>query len=148
LPDSTSQKFLLLGQVAKRDRKDWGRIVVVHLDFTQTRRRKCGNDDFDPPPHLAGERSRWLGKAGEARWACQDASRKFSEAQTHACPLASLDGRPGSSPAQKGKVRAGEGRRRESRWGPPTPQNRQPVGALAGFRARVWGRTREQIALG
>jgi len=47
LPDSTSQKFLLLGQVGKKDRKDWGRVVVVHLDFAQTRGRKCGNDDFE-----------------------------------------------------------------------------------------------------
>lgn len=47
LPDSTSQKFLLLGQVRKKDRKEWGPVVVVHIDFSQTRGRKCGEDDFE-----------------------------------------------------------------------------------------------------
>ncbi|KAF9457576.1 Oligoxyloglucan reducing end-specific cellobiohydrolase [Collybia nuda] len=48
LPDSTSQKFILLGQVAKRHQsKDIGRVVIVYLDFSSTRPRKCGEDDFE-----------------------------------------------------------------------------------------------------
>ena len=47
LPDSTSQKFLLLGQVGKKDQKDWGRVVVIHLDFAQTRGKKCDDNDFE-----------------------------------------------------------------------------------------------------
>ncbi|KDR81165.1 hypothetical protein GALMADRAFT_241725 [Galerina marginata CBS 339.88] len=47
LPDSTSQKFLLLGQVAKHDQKDnIGRVVVVHLDFAKTRGKKCADSDY------------------------------------------------------------------------------------------------------
>ncbi|KAF8174213.1 vacuolar protein sorting/targeting protein 10 [Pholiota molesta] len=48
LPDSTSQKFLLLGQVAKQDqRQDVGKVVVVHLNFAKTRGRQCGEYDFE-----------------------------------------------------------------------------------------------------
>lgn len=48
LPDSTSQKFILLGQVAKRDQtNNIGRVVIVYLDFSKTRTRKCGEADFE-----------------------------------------------------------------------------------------------------
>ncbi|KAF9483067.1 vacuolar protein sorting/targeting protein 10 [Pholiota conissans] len=48
LPDSTSQKFLLLGQVSKQDQKaDVGKVVVVFLDFANTRGRKCLTSDFE-----------------------------------------------------------------------------------------------------
>jgi hypothetical protein len=48
LPDSTSQKFLLLGQVARKDQtKDIGRVVIVYLDFSPTRKRKCEEADFE-----------------------------------------------------------------------------------------------------
>ncbi|KAF5379399.1 hypothetical protein D9615_006570 [Tricholomella constricta] len=48
LPDSTSQKFILLGQVARRDQsKEIGRVVIVFLDFAETRSRKCGEGDFE-----------------------------------------------------------------------------------------------------
>ena len=48
LPDSTSQKFLLLGQVSKTDPK-YGdnRAVIVFLDFSKTRGRKCGDSDYE-----------------------------------------------------------------------------------------------------
>ncbi|KAF6760894.1 vacuolar protein sorting/targeting protein 10 [Ephemerocybe angulata] len=48
LPDSTSQKFLLLGQVP-RDTKTHkpNKVVIVYLDFAPTRRRKCGEADFE-----------------------------------------------------------------------------------------------------
>ncbi|KAF8887404.1 Oligoxyloglucan reducing end-specific cellobiohydrolase [Infundibulicybe gibba] len=48
LPDSTSQKFILLGQVARKDQSNTiGRVVVVHLDFSKTRQRKCEESDFE-----------------------------------------------------------------------------------------------------
>ncbi|GLB41498.1 putative functions as a sorting receptor in the Golgi compartment required for the intracellular sorting and delivery of soluble vacuolar proteins, like carboxypeptidase Y (CPY) and proteinase A [Lyophyllum shimeji] len=48
LPDSTSQKFILLGTVSKRHQtKDIGRVVIVYLDFWKTRSRKCGESDFE-----------------------------------------------------------------------------------------------------
>ncbi|KAJ8497098.1 hypothetical protein ONZ45_g12200 [Pleurotus djamor] len=48
IADSTSQKFMLLGQVARKDQKDGvGRFVVVFLDFASTRGRKCGESDFE-----------------------------------------------------------------------------------------------------
>ncbi|KAH8091728.1 Oligoxyloglucan reducing end-specific cellobiohydrolase [Cristinia sonorae] len=48
IQDSTSQKFLLVGQVSKHDAKGSdGRYVVVFLDFANTRSRKCGEVDFE-----------------------------------------------------------------------------------------------------
>ncbi|KAJ7493393.1 vacuolar protein sorting/targeting protein 10 [Mycena galericulata] len=48
LPDSTSQKFILLGQVGRKDQtNDIGRFVVVYLDFANTRKRKCTDSDFE-----------------------------------------------------------------------------------------------------
>ena len=48
LPDSTSQKFLLLGMVSKRDQKpDVGAVVVVYLDFSKTRGKKCTDGDYE-----------------------------------------------------------------------------------------------------
>jgi hypothetical protein len=48
LPDSTSLKILLLGEVARKDRKgDMGRVAVVQLDFANVLPKKCGNSDFD-----------------------------------------------------------------------------------------------------
>ena len=48
IPDSTSQKFLLVGQISRSDEKDGqGRIVTIFLDFANTRGRICDEDDFD-----------------------------------------------------------------------------------------------------
>ena len=48
LPDSTSQKFVLLGQVSRQDQiGDIGRVVIVSLDFSKTRTKKCGESDFE-----------------------------------------------------------------------------------------------------
>ncbi|KIK54103.1 hypothetical protein GYMLUDRAFT_232409 [Collybiopsis luxurians FD-317 M1] len=55
VPDSTSQKFLLVGQVARRDQTDRiGRYVVVFLDFAGMRSRKCEDRDFE----------RWYARSG------------------------------------------------------------------------------------
>ena len=47
IPDSTSQKFILLGQLSRNDAGDNGRFVVIFLDFSPTRLRKCTEDDFE-----------------------------------------------------------------------------------------------------
>ena len=48
LPDSTSQKFILFGQINKRDQKnDQGPVATVFLDFANTRPRACEDDDFE-----------------------------------------------------------------------------------------------------
>ncbi|KAK2467352.1 hypothetical protein APHAL10511_000587 [Amanita phalloides] len=47
LPDSTSQTFLLLGEVARKDRKDGiNRVAIIQLDFTDVFSRKCKEDDY------------------------------------------------------------------------------------------------------
>ena len=46
--DSTSQKFLLVGQVARGDQKSGqGRFAAVFLDFAKLDRRKCSDGDFE-----------------------------------------------------------------------------------------------------
>lgn len=50
VPDATSQKFLLLGTLGKKEKggsEDEGRQVVVQLDFKEMGRRKCGEADFE-----------------------------------------------------------------------------------------------------
>ncbi|KAF7289529.1 Sortilin [Mycena chlorophos] len=48
LPDSTSQKFILLGQVARKDQTNGvGRFVIVYLDFAGTRKNKCQDSDLE-----------------------------------------------------------------------------------------------------
>ncbi|KAF8264511.1 Oligoxyloglucan reducing end-specific cellobiohydrolase [Lactarius quietus] len=45
--DSTSQKFLLLGQLSRQDATDEGRVAAIFLDFAPLGRPKCGDDDFE-----------------------------------------------------------------------------------------------------
>lgn len=45
--DSTSQKFILIGQLDKLEQKDGNRFATVFLDFANTRSRQCGDDDFE-----------------------------------------------------------------------------------------------------
>ena len=45
--DSTSQKFMLVGQVSRGDVPGRGRWAIVYLDFQPVRSRKCGESDFD-----------------------------------------------------------------------------------------------------
>ena len=48
VPDSTSQKFMVVGQVARQDQKSADqRYAVVFLDFANTRNRKCDDNDFE-----------------------------------------------------------------------------------------------------
>jgi hypothetical protein len=46
-PDSTSQKFLLVGQLPRKDKTSEGGFVTVYLDFAPTRNRKCGEGDME-----------------------------------------------------------------------------------------------------
>jgi hypothetical protein len=45
--DSTSQKFLLLGQLSRQDSTPEGRVAAVFLDFAPMGRPKCGEADFE-----------------------------------------------------------------------------------------------------
>ncbi|KAI0738712.1 Oligoxyloglucan reducing end-specific cellobiohydrolase [Daedaleopsis nitida] len=46
--DSTSQKFLLIGQIARQDQSNDGRrFAAVFLDFANLDRPKCKDDDFE-----------------------------------------------------------------------------------------------------
>ena len=46
--DSTSQKFLLIGQIGRNDQVEGqGRYAAVFLDFATLDRRKCGDSDFE-----------------------------------------------------------------------------------------------------
>ncbi|KAI0248766.1 Oligoxyloglucan reducing end-specific cellobiohydrolase [Lactifluus subvellereus] len=45
--DSTSQKFLLLGQLSRQDATSEGHFAAVFLDFAPMGRRKCGEADFE-----------------------------------------------------------------------------------------------------
>jgi hypothetical protein len=48
MPDSTSQKFLLLGQVPRDTKKNQAsKVVIVYLDFVATRKKKCTDSDFE-----------------------------------------------------------------------------------------------------
>ncbi|KAG7098099.1 hypothetical protein E1B28_000073 [Marasmius oreades] len=45
--DSTSQKFMVVGQVARKDQHNQGRYVTVFLDFADMRERKCESGDYE-----------------------------------------------------------------------------------------------------
>ncbi|KAF5379599.1 hypothetical protein D9757_009216 [Collybiopsis confluens] len=62
VPDSTSQKFLLVGQVSRRDQtNDIGRYIVVYLDFAGIRTRKCDKDR---------DLERWFARSGKSDAEC------------------------------------------------------------------------------
>lgn len=45
--DGTSQKFILIGQLPRKDATSEGRYVTVFLDFAPTRSRQCTDRDFE-----------------------------------------------------------------------------------------------------
>jgi hypothetical protein len=47
IPDSTSQKFVLIGSLSRKDTKPEGKHVVVFLDFAGMRDRQCEDGDFE-----------------------------------------------------------------------------------------------------
>ncbi|KAL7415743.1 hypothetical protein BDY24DRAFT_337902 [Mrakia frigida] len=47
IPDSTSQKFILLGSTSRKDAGSQDRHAVVFLDFATMLTRQCGKNDFE-----------------------------------------------------------------------------------------------------
>lgn len=48
IPDSTSQKFILLGQLSRKEAKTHdGRYAMVFIDFAKTRSRQCEQKDLE-----------------------------------------------------------------------------------------------------
>ncbi len=47
IPDSTSQKFLVLGTLSRSDSNSDGRYATVFLDFAPLQNRKCDENDFE-----------------------------------------------------------------------------------------------------
>lgn len=47
VPDSTSLKFLLLGQLNKASTTDDGKYAVVFVDFATLGKRQCTDNDFE-----------------------------------------------------------------------------------------------------
>ena len=47
LDHSTSHKFILIGQLARKDQTGQGRFVVIFLDFAGVHPRQCTEDDFE-----------------------------------------------------------------------------------------------------
>jgi hypothetical protein len=47
VPDSTSQKFVLVGSLSRKETKPDGKHVVVFLDFANMRDRQCDERDFE-----------------------------------------------------------------------------------------------------
>lgn len=47
VPDSTSQKFLLLGSMSRKDAGTDGRHATVFLDFAPVRKRQCDDNDME-----------------------------------------------------------------------------------------------------
>lgn len=55
VPDSTSQKFILLGTLGRRDGNSEGRHAAIQLDFAPLQTRKCGEKDME----------RWYARSGD-----------------------------------------------------------------------------------
>ncbi|WVQ82331.1 hypothetical protein IAT38_004459 [Cryptococcus sp. DSM 104549] len=47
IPDSTSQKFLLLGTLPRKDSGNGGRHAIIFLDFAPLQQRMCNDKDFE-----------------------------------------------------------------------------------------------------
>lgn len=47
VPDSTSLKFIMVGELSREDQGSGGRYAVVHLDFEPAKGRKCQENDFE-----------------------------------------------------------------------------------------------------
>ena len=57
VPDSTSQKFTLIGLLAREDQTNVGKVAVAFLDFANTRSRQCSDRDFD----------KWYARTGQGK---------------------------------------------------------------------------------
>ncbi|KAG8905227.1 vacuolar protein sorting/targeting protein PEP1 [Tulasnella sp. 403] len=47
IPDSTSQKFILIGQLNRQSTTDEGKYAAVFLDFATMNKRQCNEGDFE-----------------------------------------------------------------------------------------------------
>ncbi|KAG8759479.1 vacuolar protein sorting/targeting protein PEP1 [Serendipita sp. 396] len=47
IPDSTSQSFILLGALSRKDQTSDKKFAVIHIDFSRMRTRKCTTDDLE-----------------------------------------------------------------------------------------------------
>lgn len=47
VPDSTSQQFLLIGALERKDAEGALRYATLHIDFAAAKKRKCGKDDLE-----------------------------------------------------------------------------------------------------
>ncbi|THH04806.1 hypothetical protein EW145_g5251 [Phellinidium pouzarii] len=66
IPDSTSQKFMLVGQLARKDQTGTGSFVVVYLDFAPTRSRQCNDNDFEIWTARSGDKHECI--MGHKQW--------------------------------------------------------------------------------
>ncbi|WWD19083.1 hypothetical protein CI109_103541 [Kwoniella shandongensis] len=57
IPDSTSQKFILLGTFPRRDSSSGGRHAMIFLDFAPVQSRQCKDSDFE----------RWYARSAEGK---------------------------------------------------------------------------------
>ncbi|WWC63338.1 uncharacterized protein I303_105938 [Kwoniella dejecticola CBS 10117] len=57
IPDSTSQKFLLIGTLPRRDSVKGGRHAMIFLDFAPVQTRQCTSSDFE----------KWYARSEEGR---------------------------------------------------------------------------------
>ncbi|WVW85580.1 hypothetical protein I302_107618 [Kwoniella bestiolae CBS 10118] len=57
IPDSTSQKFLLIGTLPRRDSGKGGRHALIFLDFAPVQTRQCTDSDFE----------RWYARSEEGK---------------------------------------------------------------------------------
>jgi photosystem II stability/assembly factor-like uncharacterized protein len=65
IPDSTSQKFLIIGQVPRRDMKE-GRVVTAFLDFEPLQTSKCSDKDYERWYAVGGEGQKCI--MGHKQW--------------------------------------------------------------------------------
>lgn len=54
IPDSTSQKFIMVGELPRKEQKD-GRVVTVFLDFAPLQAKKCSENDYEKWYAVGGE---------------------------------------------------------------------------------------------
>lgn len=47
VPDSTSQKFVLIGQLSRKDKTTEGGFISIFLDFAPTRSNQCRESDLE-----------------------------------------------------------------------------------------------------
>jgi hypothetical protein len=75
IPDSTSQKFLLLGTSPRGKGGDGGRHALVFLDFAPLKNRQCSDKDFEKWYARSAEGKECLMGHKVSNWSLYVASR-------------------------------------------------------------------------